>query len=231
MTGPPRLEHVVLVAAMLFPGCTRAWRSIAPADLAPVPDSTVERWVGRYSLHRPARYDLRWRFQNDRGAASGRAAVRVAPPDSLRLDFRGPFGKSGAAVVVGDSGLWAKPAGDFHDVLAAAPLFWAALALPLKPADGATVFGAEHPDRRSWRYALARDTFDFIDVRASPARLLAEMRRAGRIIGRSEARFDPAGQRLISARMDFPAAESRFTITVEAVDTTETFEPGVWRQP
>ncbi len=220
-----------MIGAVGLAGCVRGFRSIAPIGLVPVSLSTVDGWVGRYAVKRAVRYDLRWRFQNDRGAAGGRAAVRVAPPDSLRFDFRGPFGKSGAAVVVGDSGLWARPEGDFRDVLRAAHLFWAALGLPLRPPPRAQLFAVEVPERRSWRYAMASDTLDFVEMRADPMRLLAEMRRAGRIVGVSEARFDQTGTRVMSARMDFPVAESRFTFTVEAVDSTETLGPEIWRQP
>jgi hypothetical protein len=229
-TLPGILLAVVLGVGPL--GCRRAPRSIAPEDLARVAPDSVARWVAAFTPKAPVRYDLRWQFRNDRGAAGGRAAVRVVPPDSLRFDFRGPFGKSGAAVVVGATGVWARPEGDFKDVLQSAPLFWAALGAPLRPPVGAETFGAQSPGRRSWRYAVEADTFDFVDLRNRPVRrLLAEMRRRGRIVGAVDAQFDPAGARVVSARMDFPSAESRFSFSVEAIDSSEKFGPEIWARP
>jgi len=218
------------LVAMGSSGCQRRLHSIALAGLAPVARSTVVEWVSRYTPRSPVRYELRWRFQNDRGAAGGRAAARIVPPDSLRFDFRGPFGKSGAAVVVGDSGIWSKPEGDFRDVLRSAPLFWAALGMPLAPGPQMEITGLDRPDRRAWRYAAAQDTIDFVEFRAPP-KLMAEMRRGGRIVGLAEARFDAAGQRVVTARLDFPGVESRFTLSVSAVDTSAVFTSEIWRQP
>src|SRR5712675_1958548 len=84
-------------------------KSIAPVGLSTIEVAAVRQWVTPYAPKKPVQYDLHWIFRSARGSVKNRAAVRIAPPDSLRLDFRGPFGKSGAAVVVGDSGVWAKP--------------------------------------------------------------------------------------------------------------------------
>src|SRR5260221_8100106 len=85
------LNHVAAILTVAgLAACQHGLRSIALAGLAPLPRSTVAEWVSRYAPRNPVRYELRWRFQNDRGAAGGRAAVRIVPPDSLRLDFPGP---------------------------------------------------------------------------------------------------------------------------------------------
>ncbi len=225
------LNHVaaILTVAGLV-GCRHGLHSIALVGLAPLPRSTLAEWVSHYAPRNPVRYELRWRFQNDQGAAGGRAVVRIVPPDSLRLDFRGPFGKSGAAVVVGDSGVWSKPEGDFRDVLRSAPLFWAALGMPLPPGPRVETGGLDRPDGRAWRYATGQDTTDFVEVRA-PAKLLAETRRGGRIVGLAEAQFDQAGRRVVASRLDFPVAQSRFTFSVSAVDTSAVFSSEIWRQP
>ena len=223
------LALAVLGAAV---SCRPGVRSIAPTDLAPVSNDSVALWVSNYTPRSTVRYDLKWRFQNDRGSTGGRAAVRVAPADSLRFDYRGMFGKSGAAVVVGSTGVWARPEGDFKEILQSAPLFWAALGAPVRPPAGAATFGANSAARRAWRYAVGVDTFDFVDLRdRTPRRLLAEMRRRGTIVGSVEARFDSGGARVASARMDFPAAESRFSFSVEGVDSTEKFGPEIWARP
>jgi hypothetical protein len=226
-----RRRSAAVVGLLLLAACQRGPKPIAPAGMTPLPASTVREWVAGYRPKTPVRYDLRWTYRTQRGAAKGRASMRVAPPDSLRFDFRGPFGKSGAAVVIGDSGLWSKPEGDFQDMLRSAPLFWAALGLPQPPQPRAAVLGLDSPERRAWRYAAASDTFDFVEVRQTPKRILGEMRRGGRTIGVSDATFDPAGTHVVAAQLDFPIENSRFNFTVDSVSQTEAFESDIWRQP
>lgn len=223
-----RLAALALVGTL---ACRTGPRSIAPEGLADIPYDTVRGWVAEYTPQRARRYDLRWQFLNDRGSTGGRAAIRIAPPDSLRFDFRGAFGRSGAAVVIGDSGIWARPEGDFEDLLRTAPLFWAALGLPLPPERGTPLLGLRRDDRRAWRYVIGRDTFDFIDLRGSQPRLLAEMRRRGTIMGMVDARLSGPGGVVTEARLDFPAAETRFSFKVERVDSTERFGPDTWQRP
>jgi hypothetical protein len=199
--------------------------------LAPTDASTVREWVAPYVPKGSVQYDLHWTLRNARGSVKNRAAVRIAPPDSLRLDFRAPFGKSGAGVVVGDSVIWAKPEGDVSELLKAAPLFWAALGMPREPGKDVRVFALESPERRAWRYAGSTDTFDFVEVRQKPLRLLSEMRRGGKIMGRSDAQFSESGDHVVSSRLDFPEADSRFSFTVDSLKTTESFATEIWRRP
>ncbi|MSR07364.1 MAG: hypothetical protein EXR93_09920 [Gemmatimonadetes bacterium] len=212
--------------------CQPKARSIAPVDLVPIHADSIANWISEYRPRVPVRYDLKWQFLNDRGSTGGRAAIRIAPPDSLRFDVRGMFGKTGAAVVVGANGVWSKPENDFKDVLQSAPLFWAALGAPLRPPGGSATFGVAGAGRRAWRYAVGADTFDFVDRRnAAGHHLLAEMRRRGTIVGVTDATFNATGTRVASARIDFPAAETRFSFSVEAVDSLEKFDPGIWARP
>ena len=227
----PRIPYYLLGGILAGVVSCHGLKSIAPVGLAPTESSVVQAWVQPYTPKVPTQYSLHWIFRNARGSVKNRAAVRIAPPDSLRLDFRGPFGKSGAAVVVGDSGVWAKPEGDLTELLKAAPLFWAALGIPRGPARNVQVSGLETPERRAWRYAGASDTFDFVEVRRKPMRLLAEMRRAGKIVGLAEAEFNEGGDHVVSSRLDFPEAESRFTFTVDSLKPTESFDTDIWRRP
>ena len=181
-------------------GCHGAPKSIAPEGLAPIDRGTVQEWLDQYTLAARRRYDLRWKFINDRGASGGRASVRLVPPDSMRFDYRGPFGRSGAAVLVGDSALWARPATDLQLVVMTAPLFWAAIGLPHLPPDHQSLAGVATDRHRAWRYAVERDTFDFVEVSGSPVRLLTEMRRSGKIVVTTETSLDPTTRQPLEAR-------------------------------
>lgn len=226
------LSIVTALIAIVATGCQRRPRSIAPEGLAPISSDSVARWVGAFTPRSHLRYDLRWRFENDRGATGGRAAARIAPPDSVRFDIRGQLGRSGSAVVVGSAAVWSRPEGDFKDILQSAPLFWAALGAPIRPPREAPTFGARTAEWLAWRYVVGTDTFDFIDQRShAEPRLLAEMRRRGQIIGIVTALFDSSGTRVASARVDFPTNETRFSFSVLAADTTEKLPADTWQRP
>jgi hypothetical protein len=226
-----RVSLLTLVAIASLGACRPTPKSIAPEGLVSVPRDTVILWVRDLTPKTQVRYDLRWRFQNDRGSTGGRAAARIAPPDSVRFDIRGMLGKSGAAVVVGSTGIWARPEEDFKNILQSAPLFWAALGIPLRPPPGVETLGTSSAERRAWRYTVASDTFDFVLRHNQPVRLLAEMRRRGKIVGVVDTQFDSSGARVVSARLDFPQQQYRFTFSVDAVDSSETFGPETWARP
>lgn len=211
-------------------GCVPGPPSIAPTGLMPVSRDVVATWLAGYAPAAGRRYDLRWRFLTPKGSTAGRAAVRVKAPDSLRFDYRGPFGRSGAAVLVGDSALWAEPEQDARNLIPMAPLFWAALGLPLAPPGEAGLFARPNGAGRAWRYVARGDTMDFVEVGEGPERLLTELRRE-RILATTEVRFRPGSRIPFEGQMRFPPAGTLFTFTVEALDSTATFEPGIWRRP
>lgn len=210
-------------------GCVSGLASLAPRGFAPVERSAVDGWIETMSANRSRLYQVRpWRYRNERGAASGRATIRVAPPDSLRFDYRGPFGRSGNAVIIGDSTLWSS-GDDLEELMLYAPVFWASLGLPQRPPRGAQVTALIREDFRAWRYIVAGDTVDFI-LRGSPAhRLDSELRRAGRVLAQGTAQIDTLTGLATSAQLDFWNV-SRFEFTVEAVDTIATFDDTVWQQ-
>ncbi len=222
-----------MVAGALSTACAGAGpASIAPDGLAPGDAARVGAWIADYAPSHGRNYAIRpWRYRNEQGAAAGRrAVVRVAPPDSLRFDYQGPFRKSGKAAVVGDSALWVVPDDDFRGLVTLSPLFWAAIGIPQTPPAGAPLFDLEREDLRAWRYIVDGDTLNFV-LRGVPAtRLVAEVRRAGRTIGFAEVDLDPATRLALRATIDLPFDRSRFEFTVQEVDTLATFEPSIWLQ-
>ena len=101
--------HLCVLAAMMASACARGPAPLAPEDLPEISRTEVSAWVDGYVPPRAQRYDLRWTYETQKGKARGRAAVRFVPPDSIRFDYRGPFGRSGAAMVVGERVVWAEP--------------------------------------------------------------------------------------------------------------------------
>jgi hypothetical protein len=222
---------VAALAGAGLAACTPGLRSIAPTGLGPVSGDSVSAWLARYRPLGALRYDLKWRFVNQKGSTAGRAVVRVAPPDTMRFDYRGPFGRSGAALVEGDSVLWAVPQKDTRDLLPAAPLFWAALGIPRPPPTDAALFGRTQQGEHVWRYATASDTMDFVEAGAGVARLLMEVRREGRIVASLQLTFRPGTHVPGETRVRFPQDGSALIFTIEGIQHVAPFEPSTWLHP
>lgn len=217
-------------ACILIAGCAGR-----PGPLVPVPLEAGDRaqavtWA-RATLpghHTAIRFT--WRYREERRSGRGRATARIAPPDSLRLDYSGgPFRSvSGAAVVVGDTALWADPPQNFRSLVPAIPLLWAALGMVQPPAAGATVYGRLTPPQSIWRFVAGADTLDYVVTPGARRILEAEWRRGGKVVARSRTLFDDHAMPA-SARIDFPEAPARFELTIVAVDTAAVIAPALWR--
>jgi len=194
-------------------------------------------WTRTTLPRRPTLIRFRWRYQDEQVKYAGRGSTRIAPPDSLRFDFAGPFNLgNGAAVVIGDSVAWADPEKNFRSLVPAIPMLWAAFAMVRPPAEDAAVLGGRaldsltHKRRVIWRFAQAEDTLDYVvtDSAGRESLLEAEWRRRGAVVARSRSQLD-ALRRPASARVDFPEAPARFELTVSVVDTAALIPPNVWR--
>jgi len=204
--------------------------------LAPASRDSAVAWT-RTTLPRGATLiRFRWRYEDERVKYAGRGTARIAPPDSMRFDYAGPLGLgAGAAVVVGDSVIWADPEENFRSLVPALPMLWAALAMVQPPREGAAVLGAvdstENRRRVIWRFAQQDDTLDYVASTGPAGRVLeAEWRSRGKVMARSRTQLDAqAHPRPVSARVDFPEASARFELTVGVVDTAAVIPPELWR--
>ena len=218
--------------AAVVGGCAGTLRSIAPANLAPIPADSASAWAAPFQPTVPLRFDLRWSFENRDGRAAGRATARYAPPDTLRFDYRGPFGRSGSALVVSGEAVWSEPEGDVDDLVPVAPVLWAALGIILPPDTGSQVLGHATPERRAWRYTTGDRAVDYIRTMGSRPRLLAELREADRILGVVVVQLDTtAAARPVASEMRFPGQRSTFSLTVRQVDSVAAYPPDTWKRP
>ena len=214
----------------MLAACPGPVRPLVPAALAPASRDSALAWTGGTLPAGRTVIRFRWRYEDGRVRYAGRGSARIAPPDSLRFDYAGPFGLgSGAAVVIGDTVAWADPAANFRSLVPAIPMLWASLGMVQPPAADAAVFGLAEPPRVIWRFAASGgDTLDVVAT-AGPERMLeAEWRRGGKVVARSRTRLDPMA-RPLGARIDFPEAKARFELTVVAVDTAALIPPALWR--
>jgi len=225
-----RLRALSYIAACaLVAGCPKQIAPLVPVPLAPGDRMQALGWTGSTVPRHSTAIRFRFQFQDDRRHWTGRGTARVAPPDSLRFDYVGPLGLgAGAAVVVGDSTIWADPEENFRSLVPGIPMLWAALGIVRPPTPEALVERGGVAPSTIWRFARAGDTLAYVATDGVPRILEAEWRREGKVLARSRTELTDRALPA-KARVDFPEAPARFELTVVGVDTTATFAPSLWR--
>ena len=205
--------------------------TVAPADLPPLSPADVADLVALFVPTEKLRYDLRWTYQTQQGTARGRAAVHFVPPDSVRFDYQAPFGRSGAAVIVGDDIVWSKPEEDVERLIQVAPVFWAALGIPRDAPEGAALTGRVEGDLHQWRYALAGDTLTYAVQRRPGGTFAADLRQFADVVATVSVAYADSLMWPATAQMIFPGSASTVIFSVEAIDTLTTVDESTWREP
>ena len=228
------VDRGVLVAylALTLAACRGAPGGVVPAGAAPVSREQVGKWVAATlpSDHRLQRF--KWLFQDERSSAGGRGSARIAPPDSLRFDVAGPFGSGAAsAAVVGSQPLWAEPPDAVKKLVPNYPLMWAMLGVARFPEPGDSLRGVTDGRVVAWQYAGPTDTVSYVRTGGKSGKLTAEVRHAGKVVGRTETTLDADGLPL-KARLVVPSVPAKLDLTFLST-ARATFAPDIWtaRQP
>jgi hypothetical protein len=177
------------------------------------------------ALHR-----FKWSFHDDQGSSGGRGSARIAVPDSLRVDVAGALGVGKtSAVVIGDSARWVDPEKSLRDLVPNYPLLWAIFGVAEQPDSGTELRGYQDHTRQAWEYVLGADT---VTYSRESTRFIAEVRQAGKVIGRVEASFREDGTP-IKSRLTVPSRAARLDVDFYSTTVAETFPPDIWlrRQP
>jgi hypothetical protein len=220
---PVRLIYLVLLSA----ACRQGPGPLVPATAQPTTGEQVAQWVAgtvpeNHRLHR-----FKWLFRDDKSSAGGRGSARIAPPDSLRFDVAGPFGSGAAsAAVVGAEPLWVEPPDAIEKMVPNYPLMWAMFGIARLPEDGAVLKGISEGRVTAWQYLGPTDTVEYVRTTGSPGRFVAQVRRAGEVIGRAETTLDSAGTP-ISSRLTVPSVPARLDLTFSST-TQADFAPDIW---
>jgi hypothetical protein len=221
----PRIGAAYLALALA--ACRGTPGPLVPVGAQPVSKDQVASWVAAtipsdHHLHR-----FKWLFRDERSSAGGRGSTRIAPPDSLRFDVAGPFGSGAAsAVVLGDRPLWVEPPDAIQKLVPNYPLLWAMFGVARMPENGAELRGLADGRVTAWQYAGPSDTIEYVRTGGNPARLVAEVRRAGEVIGRAETTLGADGAP-VSARLTVPSVPARLDLTFLST-TRADFAPDIW---
>lgn len=217
LRGMNRMRHgsvlasgaLALLAAACAPHVTPLRGTPAPARLPATELPPVHRQL-----------TFRWSYVDNDFHVSGEGAARIAPPDSVRLDFFVANGLGGGyALLLGDSLFTPGPSDRVRSYLPPVPLLWAALGrlrVPASPDTVARVDGdtlrAEIGRDRAWRATFVRDVLRRLD--------LIEGSRVPQWVVR-----DSGG------RIEYvhAAARRRLDLTILRVDTLDSFDASIWR--
>jgi hypothetical protein len=191
----------------------------------------VRAWVALTSPKQSALHRFTWLYQDERASKGGRGSARIASPDSLRFDFAGSLGiGKGSAMVVGDSALWVVPDRSVDELVPGIALLWSVLGVARGPSPGYQLNGLEQSGRTAWQYADGPDTVNYLRLAGQPAMFYAEVRRAGKVVGRTEMTVRADGSP-IRARLTAPTVPSKLEITFYATVPTPAFPPETWTRP
>jgi hypothetical protein len=216
---------------ILLLSCRPASGPLVPPTATEVTREDVRPWVVATWPAEHSIRDFKWLFQDDRSSAGGVGRARVAPPDTLRFDARGPLGTGRmAAMVVGDRPLWAEPEETVAQLVPDYTLLWAMFGVARMPEPGATIRAADDEQETIWEYAMGRDTIVYARAKGSPGRLTAEVRRAGKLFGRVETTFSSRGQPA-RARLVVPVVPAQLDIQFVASTVEPPFPPDTWDPP
>jgi hypothetical protein len=212
-------------------GCRPTLPPLLPAGLEPVESARVEEWVDSTIPSERTVLRFTWLFREEKASKGGRGAIRYSPPDTARLDMQGSLGIGrGAALLIGDSTIWMKPAGSVEDLVPAVPLFWAMLGIARLPGEASDLSALDQVDRRVWRYAGARDTLDYHRNLSGKGELQAELRRGKLTVGRTRFTRNDAGEPS-RATLKMPDGPATLEIKFYAIQHPDSFAADTWNPP
>jgi hypothetical protein len=213
--------------ALASVGCRATPGPLVPEGAREVTLEQVSTWVNATRPTEDRLHRFKWLFQDERSSAGGRGSARIAPPDSLRFDVAGPFGSGAAsAAVIGDRPLWAEPPDAVKKLVPNYPLMWAMFGIARMPDEGAALRGLIHGDVISWRYDGATDTVEYVRTTGKAGKLVAEVRHAGKVVGRAETTLDASGAP-VAARLLVPTVPAKLNLTFLSTARAN-FAPDIW---
>jgi len=173
--------------------------------------------------------NLRWRFRDADMSVSGRGAARVSPPDSLRIDVRGPLGFGRGTLVLAGRSVWANPDDLVRQVLPDRFIVWAMLGVIRAP-DSVNRFEAgfagarrlvrlAEPDGRLTTFELAGDTV-----------VGGTQSRGERLVGRLTILRGVDG-RIVRAVAENLERNARLVFDIDRRTPSGGFPAEIWRRP
>jgi hypothetical protein len=227
--GASYLAVVAWVATLA--GCRAPVRPLVPlgGGFAAIEEAAFAAVAARTLPAGSQLLQIRWRFRDASSAVSGRGAVRLTPPDSLRLDVRGPLGFGRGTLVLAGDTAWADPAGLVAQVLPRRFLVWAMLGAVQAPDSAARFEAADEGPRRQLRVTEAGGDATTFELRGDT--LTGVVRTRGdRVVGRLALVRDGTGA-VVHADAEDLERDAHLEFDIQSRAPSGAFPAEVWRHP
>ena len=213
---------------MLLIGCTPKPKPLATPE-AFAPSTRVAFLADAAGTLPTDRQLLRigWRSDDGHLQLSGAGAVRIAPPDSLRLDIAATLGLGRSVLLLMGDSVAAQPAQSVDQVLPDRFALWAALGIMQPPVGTVRFESAESGTHRWWRTSDAAGrvtTFELADGALQRVTREENGRPTQQLtLGRDRAGLVNRANLLDTGR------GFRLQVTVNTRQPGEVFTPEIWR--
>lgn len=226
----PRVGSYLAAAACLAlaacgpPPAPAPLGAFAPASLADVQAMAAATLPTRREL-----VAIHWTYDEGDAPVGGRGAVRLAPPDSLRLDVAVPVIGRATLVVAGDS-VWSQPSRLARQLMPGRELLWAMFGVvQLPPGVAAYERGARADGGELVRFTRPDGVRTTLELRRGLL-LGATAERGTRMIGRLALTRDAEGAIVRAETVDNEHG-ARFIVTVDRREASGPFPDEIWRRP
>jgi hypothetical protein len=230
LAGSGRRSYLAAAALLAVTACRVAPAVPTPAGaFTPLSVAAFESVAERTVPRRRELVTFHWRFDAGEGPVKGRGAARVAPPDSLRLDFGVPVLGRATLVLAGDSA-WSQPPGMVEHALPQRALVWALFGVVRLGEDVDAIERGTTSDGRALLRLSGADGMVTTLVLRNGALLGAFAARGGRTVGSLTLFRGTDGEVERAQTVDLEHG-ARFEVTVDRREASEAFPSAIWRHP
>ncbi len=236
MAAPARLlaalrsrSYLAAAAGLAAAACAPPRAPVPVGAFAPVSVADVEALAAATVPARRELVAIHWSYDEGDAPVSGRGAVRLAPPDSLRLDVAVPVIGRATLVLAGDSS-WTAPERLAGQLAPGRALLWAMFGVVRLP-PGVTTYerGARADGGELVRFTTADGVTTTLELR--DGRLLGGTAERGtRTVGRLALTRDAAGA-IVRAQTEDDEHGTRFVVTVDRREPSGPFPAAIWHRP
>ncbi len=224
----PARSYLAVSLVVMAAACRAVPSPLVPAAFAPVAAESFAALAARTVPATPQLIRVHWRYDDGNHEATGRGAVRLAPPDSLRLDVAVPV-VGRATLVLAGATVWAEPESIAEEVPQSRPLQWARFGIIRPPDAGTRIEAGEAKGRRVFRLTAPDGRVALLECRGDTLLGGTELE-AGKVIGHLALVRDAAGAVVKADARDYQHG-ARFVVEVDHRETSEPFPAEVWRRP
>ena len=227
MLARPARRSYLAALTLVTAACPRPPQPLTPAAFVPATREDFTAAARRSAPSRPELVRFGWRSDNGTVQLSGSGAVRIAPPDSMRVDIAAALGLGRSILILTGDSTVARPADLVEQMLPDRFALWAALGVMRMPAGGLGVERLADGARNVWKVTDAGGRVTLFELRGDT--LVGGSREVG---GRTTMQLrlerGPNGAVRHAQLLDL-ARSTRLDIEIQGREARDSFPVETWR--